>query len=108
MSIYKGGYILADISDTALTNEAQDLLSQELKNYISKYLSNTTFQFSNEVLFKPIKLLANVDDNTVLLTFNIISDDKSELLACVIRGTTSYKASINQDLNISATITELA
>ena len=42
MSIYKGGYILADISDTALSSSGQDLLPQDLKDYLSRYINKET------------------------------------------------------------------
>ena len=63
MSIYKGGYILADISDNALSGTAQDLLPQDLKDYLSKYIVNEVF--TKEVLYKPIVLIIKHADNTI-------------------------------------------
>lgn len=88
MSIYKGGYILADISGTALTEDFQDLLPQDLKEYMQKYIVNEFYK--KEILLKPIKLLIfGKYGDTILLTFNSLNDDNSYLLANFLSDTNS-------------------
>ena len=100
MSIYKGGYILADISDTDLTEE-QNLLPQELKDYISKFIKNENY--TKEVLVKPIKLLAKVDGYYTLLTFNLIGDDYTELVSEFRQLEYCYNISIDNFLTLHVT-----
>ena len=93
MSIYKGGYILADISDTELSSSAQDLLTKDLKDYISKYFDANS-GFNKEILIKPIKLLVNIADFKCLVEFNSISDDGSELHGLALNYDTLYRVQI--------------
>ena len=103
MSIYKGGYILQDISDKELNEYAQDLLSQELKDYVLKFIDENS-HFKKEILLKPIKLIVkDIHGFTSLLTFNQINDEDIELQSNYIAGSVSVCVSINTDGLIAST-----
>lgn len=106
MSIYKGGYILADISDTALTDTGQDLLPQELKEYLSKYQNKDgEHTFKIEVLMKPIKLIARIETGErAIVEFNIISDDNTALIGSV---TISYGEGATYEFRIESASLEI-
>ena len=94
MSVYKGGYILADISETSIANTPRDLLPIELKNYLSKYIDEA-YGFKTEVLEKPIILIVNdLNDFDIRLSFENI-DDEGNLFASVIFGSTSLVFTIS-------------
>lgn len=100
MSIYKGGYILADISDTPLTDIPQDLLTQDLKDYLSKFLDKSN-HWKTEILSKPLNLIIKISGGYILrLIFNTISDDLTELYATYINIDYSVCVRISQDLKI--------
>lgn len=72
MSIYKGGYILADLSDKDLNDE--NLLSKDLQVYLLKYYVDGGF--IREVLSKPISLICTpTNGGAIRITMNMLSDD---------------------------------
>lgn len=103
MSVYKGGYILADISDTELSTSAQNLLPKDLKDYILKYFDANNV-FNKEILFKPIKLIVNVAEFKCLVEFNSISDDGSELDGLLLAYDTLYRVQIVIDGGVTPSI----
>ena len=107
MSIYKGGYILADISDTQLTNDYQDLLPQDLKDYMLKYIVNN--QFNKEILMKPIKLLVtDINGCKKLVTLDTLSVDYMTLYNSYIEENKATVINVDgEDLTIACSITEL-
>lgn len=94
MSIYKGGYILADISDTNLElGEMVDLLPQDLKDYLKSTTKGELF--SKEVLIKPLKLLVNINGYITMIEFKLISDDFTEIRASCLDADGKYNFSID-------------
>ena len=96
MSIYKGGYILADISDIPLTETPEDFLPQDLKDYLNKFVKNS--HFSKEVLLKPIKLLiTDINECKKLITLDMITDDTAILYSGYVDGNNSILVNIDVD-----------
>ena len=107
MGIYKGGYILADISGTALSSTPQDLLPKELKEYLKQYV-NSNENFVSEILSKPIELIVQLSTGQIVrIRFNLIIDDFTEIVSLIQYEETNYAISISNDLRINENKTTL-